>query len=72
MRLALRAASAGHKMNWIAESYVKLALAVGAHDADFIDAYYGPPEWKAQADSDRLPLRAIEQRTSALIAELAG
>ena len=29
-------------MNQVAESYVKLALAVGKHDGDYVDAYYGP------------------------------
>jgi hypothetical protein len=57
-------------MNQIAESYVKLALAAGKHDGDFVDAYYGPPEWKAQADSATVPLAEIEQRATALIAQL--
>ena len=30
----------------IAEGYVKLALAIGQHDPDYVDAYYGPQEWK--------------------------
>ena len=33
-------------MSPLAERYVRLVLAVGQHDADFVDAYYGPPEWK--------------------------
>ena len=33
-------------MDSIAERYVKLVLALGKHDADYVDAYYGPPEWK--------------------------
>src|SRR5204863_1075957 len=33
----------------IAERYVKLVLAMGEHDADYVDAYYGPPEWRAAA-----------------------
>jgi hypothetical protein len=32
----------------IAEGYVKLVLAMGQHDPDYVDAYYGPPEWKNQ------------------------
>jgi hypothetical protein len=39
---------AGSTMNSIAEQYVRLALAVGQHDADYVDAYYGPPEWKPE------------------------
>ncbi len=37
-------------MNTIAERYVKLVLALGQHDADYVDAFYGPPEWKAEAE----------------------
>ena len=33
-------------MSPLAERYVRLVLAVGQHDADFVDAYYGPPAWK--------------------------
>ena len=33
----------------IAERYVKLVLALGEHDADYVDAYYGPPEWRDAA-----------------------
>jgi len=34
------------KMNIIAENYVKLVLNVGLHDPGYVDAYYGPVEWK--------------------------
>jgi hypothetical protein len=33
----------------VAERYVKLVLAMGEHDADYVDAYYGPPEWREAA-----------------------
>jgi len=59
-------------MNQVAESYVKLVLAVGKHDPDYVDAYYGPPEWKAEADSATIPLGDIEQRAGALIAQLGA
>ena len=36
-------------MGPLAERYVRLVLAVGQHDPDFVDAYYGPPEWKPRA-----------------------
>jgi hypothetical protein len=57
-------------MDTIAESYVKLVLAVGVHDGDYVDAYYGPPGWKSQADSASVPLAEIERRANALIAQL--
>jgi hypothetical protein len=59
-------------MNAIAESYVKLALALGARDADYVDAYYGPPEWKSAADSGRATPAEIRQRVTALRGELAS
>ena len=34
------------KMNSIAEGYVKLVLEVGKYDINYVDAYYGPKEWK--------------------------
>jgi hypothetical protein len=34
----------------VADAYVRLVLAVGRHDPNFVDAYYGPPEWKLEAE----------------------
>ncbi len=53
-------------MNEIAARYVRLALALGRHDPDYVDSYYGPPEWKVEAASERLPISRI--RTEALAA----
>ena len=36
----------------IAESYVKLILALGAHDKNYVDAYYGPEEWQLEVKSE--------------------
>jgi len=33
-------------MNDIAEQYVKLVLEIGIYKPDYVDAYYGPEEWK--------------------------
>ncbi len=33
----------------VADEYVRLVLAVGRHDPGYVDAYYGPPEWKEEA-----------------------
>ena len=35
---------------WAAD-YVKLVLAVGRHDGDFVDAYYGPPALREAAEA---------------------
>ncbi len=54
----------------LAESYGRLVLAVGQHDKDYVDAFYGPAEWKAQAEKEKLPLDAIKRRAAAILAEL--
>ncbi|NWF88153.1 MAG: hypothetical protein HXY50_01690 [Ignavibacteriaceae bacterium] len=38
-------------MNRIAEQYVKLVLTIGNYDSDYVDAYYGPEEWKPKLDT---------------------
>jgi hypothetical protein len=55
-------------VNGIAEAYVKLVLAMGQHDPDYVDAYYGPPEWKNQ---QKKPLDAISSEATGLREELA-
>ena len=57
-------------MSAIAESYVKLVLAVGQHDPNYVDAYYGPPAWKASADSVKLPLAEILRLSNVAIEQL--
>ena len=59
-------------MNQIAESYVKLVLAMGAHDPDYVDAYFGPPQWQAEVKAARPPLAAIKQEAHGLLNELAA
>ncbi len=38
-------------LNAIAEAYVRLSLEAGTHEEGYIDAYYGPPEWKQAAEA---------------------
>jgi hypothetical protein len=56
----------------LAESYVKLALAMGRHDPDFVDAYYGPEEWRQQVDAEQPSLDRIREDARTLAAELDG
>jgi hypothetical protein len=49
----------------VAEQYVKLVLAVGQHDADYVDAFYGPAEWRKEAEASKTPLAAIDQQAAA-------
>lgn len=36
----------------VAERYVRLVLAMGEHDEGYVDAYYGPAEWREAAAVD--------------------
>lgn len=52
----------------IAESYVKLVLEIGQYDNAFVDAYFGPEEWRpTEPKSEILPLDNFVQRTNKLI-----
>ena len=55
-------------MDAIAEEYVRLVLALGRHDPLYVDAYYGPPEWREEEAS----LDAIRARAVGARAELEG
>lgn len=57
-------------MDRAAESYVKLVLAVGQHDPDYVDAFYGPPEWKVQAEAAKRPLADLRAEAERLAAEV--
>ena len=57
-------------MNALAERYVKTVLALGQHDTDYVDAYYGPPEWKRDADATKVSLDAIAAQGRAVRADL--
>ena len=57
-------------MDRVAEDYVKLVLAVGQHDTDYVDAYYGPPEWRKAAESAKVPLEALATQATGLSAAL--
>ena len=59
-------------MNGIAEAYVKLVLAVGKHDANYVDAFYGPAEWKQAAEAaGKRPLPELLGEARYLLAALA-
>ncbi len=55
----------------IAQAYVKLVLAMGEHDKDYVDAYYGPPEWKAAAAKEKKPLAAIREEAMELFGSVS-
>ncbi len=63
-------ARAANGMNDIAERYAHLVLALGQHDPDYVDAFYGPAEWKTQAEKEKKSLDAIGVEAAKLSATL--
>ena len=62
--------SINSRLNKIAETYVKLVLAVGQHDSNYVDAYDGPKEWLAAARKKKQPLNSIKETAMKLAEEL--
>jgi hypothetical protein len=83
MKLLLLAAVFGGWIAWlgdqtppdpfrpVAERYVKLVLAVGQHDADYVDAYYGPLEWRKEAESAKVSLKDLARRAQELLGDVS-
>jgi hypothetical protein len=59
-------------MDDLAERYLKLVLAVGVHDADYVDAYYGPLEWREAAAAARRSLAELDADAAELLAALGN
>jgi len=57
-------------MNDAAERYVRLVLALGEHDADYVDSYYGPAAWRDDVRTTRPTLPFIHAAAVALRADL--
>ena len=62
----------GTTVRTLAERYVKIVLALGQHDADYVDAYYGPPEWRKEAEATKQPLAEIDRDARAALATLVA
>jgi hypothetical protein len=56
----------------IAREYVRLVLAMGQHDKDYVDAYYGPEDIKKEAESAKLTLDDIAAGVKSLQGQLHG
>jgi hypothetical protein len=54
-------------VNELSEQYVKLVLALGEHDPAYVDAYYGPKEWRVSAKEKKISLKSIDLASSHLV-----
>ncbi len=57
-------------INEIAEQYVKLSLKIGQHSQYYVDAYYGPENWRPL--SEPTPLIELQQQAKLLISSIAN
>lgn len=65
-------AQAVERLNHLADRYIALTLEAGTHEAEYVDAYYGPEALReaARANPRTIPVLIAEAR--ALIADLDG
>ena len=54
-------------LDTIAADYVKFVLAIGEHDPSYVDAYYGPEEWRIAVREEKKDLRNLAWKASDLI-----
>jgi hypothetical protein len=59
-------------MSNLARKYVRLVLAIGQHDQDYVDAYYGPDDIKQGAERAKLTLDAIGAEVKSLQSEVSA
>ena len=67
----VKVATKAEGLNQIAEEYVRLGLAIGQYDPDFVDAYYGPDSLKPTfAKQDIFPRDSFLNMSNRLINKL--
>jgi len=54
----------------VARRYVVLGLDLGRHDANYVDAYYGPDSLKAESEAESLSVAEIRASAESLNAVL--
>jgi hypothetical protein len=67
---SVSAGPARESLDSIARDYVKLQLAIGEKEEGYVDAYYGPAEWQAEAKTVAATPAALTQRAAVLTVRL--
>lgn len=65
-----RHAQASTGIDELAREYLFLELSMGRHDADHVDAYFGPEDIRQAAEEAALPLEEIDEHANALAEQL--
>jgi hypothetical protein len=56
----------------VARDYVRMALEIDAHESGFVDAYYGPAEWREAARKNPRGQAELKREADRLLAALRG
>jgi hypothetical protein len=56
----------------LAETYVRLCFSLEAHLPGYVDAYFGPPRLKQEAEIHPLSLEEVQQSIAGILAEAEG
>jgi hypothetical protein len=56
----------------VAQDYVRLALEIGAHEKGYIDAYFGPPEWRIEAEAQPRNISELKAETDRIQSALGA
>ena len=62
--------SADGRLDSVARRYVVLGLSLGRHDANYVDAYYGPDSLREASERDSLSVAEVRAGAESLIAVL--
>jgi len=54
----------------LARDYVRLALEIDAHESGYVDAYYGPDEWREAARKNPRERKALKAEADRIVAAL--
>jgi hypothetical protein len=59
-------------LDGLAATYVETALRFDRHDPDYVDAYFGPPAWQSNAESDLETLAELRARADSALAAVTA
>src|SRR6188474_749273 len=61
-----------HTHQDVGEQFVRLALAIGEHRPEYVDAYFGPEAWKIQTQQDgKQPLPDLAEQIGQLTKDVS-
>ncbi len=63
-------ASANTSLDNVAEAYVKLVLAIGQHDPDYVDAYFGPLKWRDEVKAAGQSIQSLRSSAQRVLRDL--